>query len=78
MNLLKTITHILVENGMVSGGVDSTFGPGVQSTETQFSGDNYAKGDSRIPKSVFGGVLTRRGLIKSKKKKRKKYKKNKT
>jgi hypothetical protein len=59
------------------GGADSSFGPGVDSTATSFSGDNYAQGDNRIPYGVYGGgVLTRRGLKKTKKtsKKRKKKK----
>jgi hypothetical protein len=30
--------------------------------------DNYARGDTRIPKSIFGGnILTRKGIVKSKK-----------
>ncbi len=56
----------------VAGGVASAFGSGVQSTATQFSGDNYAPGDTRIPKSIFGGIITRRGLIKGRKKHKKK------
>lgn len=37
------------------------------------NGDNYAAGDTRIPKSIFGGdILTRNGKIKGKKKKLKK------
>jgi hypothetical protein len=72
MNVKKIISSILLENGMTSGGADSAFGAGVQSTETQFSGDNYAKNDNRMPKSIFGGVLTRKKLIKPKRKKNKK------
>ena len=30
--------------------------------------DTYAPGDARMPKSIFGGVQTRRGLRKKKKK----------
>ena len=56
----------------VAGGAGSAFGSGVQSTATQFSGDNYAPGDARIPKSLYGGIITRRGLIKGKKKRNKK------
>jgi hypothetical protein len=38
------------------------------------NGDNYAKGDTRIPKSIFKGVQTRKGILKNKKsKKSKKY-----
>jgi hypothetical protein len=36
------------------------------------NGDNYARGDQRIPKSIFGGdILSRKGLIKKKRKKSK-------
>ena len=39
----------------------------------QPNGDNYATGDQRIPKSIFGGdILSRKGLVKRKKKKAKK------
>ena len=35
--------------------------------------DSYARGDTRIPKSIFGGnILSRKGMIKTKKKKAKK------
>jgi hypothetical protein len=41
---------------------------------SQFSGDTYAPGDNRIPYSIYGkgGVMTRGGLIKGKKKRKKK------
>ena len=65
MNFIK-----LVEDTM-AGGAGSAFGAGVVSTETPFSGDNYAKGDARMPKSIFGGVVTRGGMASSKKKKKK-------
>jgi hypothetical protein len=41
---------------------------------SQFSGDTYATGDTRIPYSIYGkgGVMTRKGLIKGKKKRKKK------
>jgi len=29
--------------------------------DSQFSGDTYAPGDYRIPKSIFGGQVIRRG-----------------
>jgi len=36
------------------------------------NGDNYARGDTRIPTSIFGGnILTRKGMVKTKKKKAK-------
>ena len=34
--------------------------------------DIYAPGDFRLPTSIFGGIVTRRGLIKRKKKNKKK------
>ena len=44
---------------------------------TQFSGDTYAPGDNRIPDLLFGGSITRRGLVRSfsPKKKKKRAKK---
>lgn len=71
----------LIEEQMTAGGASSAFGPGVGSTATPFSGDNYAPGDARMPKSVFGGVLTRGGMSgksrKSKKNKKSKRKRSK-
>lgn len=32
--------------------------------------DSYAPGDQRLPKSIFGGAITRKGIIKCKKCKR--------
>jgi hypothetical protein len=71
INLEQMVLDVLNEEN-VAGGAVSAFGPGVQSTATQFSGDNYAPGDARIPKSIYGGIITRRGLIKGKKKRNKK------
>ena len=71
INLEQLVLDVLNEEN-VAGGATSAFGSGVQSTATQFSGDNYAPGDARIPKSIFGGIVTRRGLIKGKKKRKKK------
>jgi hypothetical protein len=71
INLEQVVLDVLNEENLV-GGAASAFGSGVQSTATQFSGDNYAPGDARIPKSIFGGIVTRRGLIKGRKKRKKK------
>jgi hypothetical protein len=71
INLEQIVLNVLKEQN-ISGGASSAFGPGVQSTATQFSGDTYAPGDARIPKSLYGGIITRRGLIKGKKKRKKK------
>lgn len=55
MNLEELILQVLEEDN-VSGGAESAFGSGVTSTETPFSGDNYAKGDAR---NIFGGVAAK-------------------
>ena len=74
INLKNIINEVLREQN-VAGGTGSAFGPGVQATATQFSGDNYAPGDARVPKSLYGGIVTRGGLIKRGKKRKKKRKK---
>lgn len=66
MNFVK-----LVED-TVAGGEGSVFGPNVGATSTHFSGDNYAPGDARTPYSIYGGVITRNGKIKSKKRRKRK------
>lgn len=55
MNLEQLILQVLEEEN-VAGGSESAFGPGVTSTETPFSGDNYAKGDAR---NIFGGIVSK-------------------
>jgi hypothetical protein len=70
MKFQQMVEEIITET-TVAGGAGSALGPGVQSTATPFSGDNYAPGDARTPKSLYGGVMTRKGL-KSKKKNKKK------
>ncbi len=52
------------------GGPMSVMGPGVTNTATEVSGDNYALKDARVPKSLYGGVITRQGLKKKKRKKK--------
>lgn len=74
INLEQLIKQVLEED-TIAGGAESAFGPGVQATSTQFSGDTYAPGDTRIPKSIFGGIITRRGLIKRRKKRKRRKKK---
>ena len=71
INLEILIKQVLEEENM-AGGAGSAFGPGVQATATQFSGDTYAPGDARVPKSLYGGIVTRRGLIKGRKKRKNK------
>ena len=69
MNFNELVKTIMAEE-MSAGGEGSVFGAGVDSTASAFSGDNYAPGDARNPYSIYGGVLTRRGLKKKKKKKK--------
>jgi hypothetical protein len=69
MNFTEMVMQILNETSMMGGSM-SVMGAGAASTATPFSGDNYAPGDTRIPKSLYGGVITRQGLKKKKKKKK--------
>ena len=69
INLERIILDILNEENTV---VDALGAPA--GGTSQFSGDTYAPGDTRIPYSIYGkgGVMTRGGLIKGKKKRKKK------
>jgi len=69
INLEKIILDVLNEQN-VAGAVLGAPAAGT----SQFSGDTYAPGDTRIPYSIYGkgGVMTRGGLIKGKKKRKKK------
>lgn len=69
MNFTELVKIIIAEE-MSSGGEGSVFGPGVNSTASAFSGDNYAPGDARNPYGIYGGVLTRQGLKRKKKRKK--------
>lgn len=69
---LEELINQILEEENVAGDAGSAFGLGVQATATQFSGDTYAPGDARVPKSLYGGIVTRRGLIKGRKKRKKK------
>ena len=71
INIEKLILSVLNET-TVAGGAGSAFGPGVQATASQFSGDTYAPGDARVPKSLFGGKIFRRYINKGRKKRKKK------
>jgi hypothetical protein len=74
INFKKIILNVLKEDN-VSGDVLGAPAAGT----SQFSGDFYAPGDNRRPFPFYGkgGVMTRRGLIKGRKKKSKKRKKRK-
>lgn len=73
MEFQKIVEEVLNED-VVAGGAGSAFGPNVGATATEVSGDNYAPGDARTPKSLFGGVITRSGMNKRKKKSKNKKK----
>jgi len=65
---MKTFMEMYLE--CVAGDV---MGPAADAAPaTQFSGDTYAPGDSRVPDLLFGGSITRRGLAGSFKAKKKK------
>jgi hypothetical protein len=73
ISLEKIILDVLEEEN-ISGGVLGAPAGGT----SQFSGDFYAPGDTRIPYSVYGGgTMTRGGLIKRRKKRKKKKRKKK-
>lgn len=69
INIEKIILDILKEENTVGAALGTP-----AAGTSQFSGDTYAPGDTRIPYSIYGkgGVMTRGGLIKGKKKRKKK------
>ncbi len=69
INLEQIVLDVLNEQN-VAGAVLGAPAAGT----SQFSGDTYATGDARIPYSIYGkgGVMTRGGLIKGRKKRKKK------
>lgn len=73
MKFEKLVEEVLQENS-VMGGASSVMGSNVGATATAFSGDNWNTGDNRIAKSLYGGMITRRGMSKKTKKKNKKSK----
>lgn len=77
MNFARLVEDILYEEN-VAGGPSSVYGPNVSATATSISGDTYAPNDSRVMRSLYGGVLTRfskkSAKSRSKKKKSKKGK----
>lgn len=77
MEFKKLVEQILSEE-MTAGGVGSVYGPGVEATATQFSGDNYAPNDARnVLGGVSSGMMTRRGMVGKKKKRKKKARRKK-
>jgi hypothetical protein len=71
MKFEKLVEDVLQENN-VMGGPSSVMGPNVGATASVVSGDKYATGDARTPKSLYGGVITRNGMKSYGKKKKKK------
>lgn len=61
MSFVRLVEEILQETS-VMGGTSSVMGPNVGNTASVVSGDNWNKGDQRIAKSIYGGVITRRGM----------------
>lgn len=51
--LFNQIFRNVINESMTAGGAGSALGPNVNSTATQFSGDNYAPGDAR---NVTGNI----------------------
>jgi hypothetical protein len=72
INLEEIILSVLNETNTAG----SALGAPAAGT-SQFSSDFYATGDARIPYSIYGkgGVMTRGGLIKGRKKRKKRKKK---
>jgi len=72
INLENLVKQVLNEENTVGGVLGAPAGD-----TSQFSGDTYATGDTRIPYSIYGkgGVMTRGGLIKGRKKRKKRRKK---
>jgi hypothetical protein len=67
INLQDLIAQVLEEENVASSALGAPAGG-----TSQFSGDFYAPRDTRIPYSVYGGVMTRKGLIKNRKTRKKK------
>jgi hypothetical protein len=81
LSLEELILEVLKEN-VVSGGILSAFGSGVDAEgATQFSADTYARGDARVPKFLGSRITKRRlptdsifkGSVKKKTRKRRKH-----
>ena len=66
----KLVEEVLQETS-VMGGTSSVMGSNVGSTASVVSGDKWNTGENRIAKSLYGGVITRRGINKKKGKKKK-------
>ena len=58
INLESIVQEVLSENINVAG-PGGALGAGVASTETAFSGDNYARGDARVVKPLGTRVIRR-------------------
>lgn len=71
MNFERLVLQTLNEMNVAAGPGSVFISSPAPAPAQGFSGDTYAPGDARTPKSLYGGVLTRKGLIKKKKKKKK-------
>lgn len=65
MNFKQFVQQVLKETTVI-GGEGSCMGPGVAKTSSAFSGDNWNTGDSRIAKSIYGKIITRKKRNKKK------------
>ena len=70
MKFQQLVEEILQETTL-AGGVTSALGPNVGATAGPTSGDKLAPGDARVVMGLYGGVVTRRGMSKKKRKKKK-------
>ena len=70
MKFQQLVEEILQET-TVMGGPSSAMGSNVGATASVVSGDKWNTRDNRIAKSLYGGVITRRGMNKKKGKKKK-------
>lgn len=77
MNFAHLVEAVLQETTVI-GGADSSMGPNVLNTASAVSGDNWNRNDSRIAKSLFGGVISRMGMKSSTKKSKKNNKRKKS
>ena len=70
MDFKKLVEQVLQET-TVMGGADSAMGPNVGATASAVSGNKWNPDDNRIAKSLYGGVISRQGINKKKRKKKK-------
>lgn len=69
MKFQQLVEDILQET-TVMGGPSSAMGPNVGATASEISGNNWNRNDNRVAKSLYGGIITRKGMRKKSKKKK--------